>query len=656
MLDLNSQEYREKVLGCWMGKNCGGTLGGPLDRIYGEPEPFDISWYPKLEPEGIPNDDLELQLIWLKALEEKGIDLTAADLAQYWLDHIRYNPDEYGLNKTNLRLGLKPPVSGAYNNWFKHCMGCPIRSEIWACIAPGVPRRAVRLAYEDGICDHAGGESIYGEFFNTAMESAAFIESDYRKLIDIGRTYVPEGTATALAIDTALKAFDDGKDWKEARKQVLEATPSYNAQYSPINMGIQVIGLLYGEGFGETLCLTVNCGYDTDCTGATVGSILGIVKGINGLDEKWTEPLGYDIMVRTEGGYLVNVSDGPYPVPKEIESLTDRTIAIAKKVMVDEEVSPDDLKADESVFEILKRPVMSVVFHDPVIDVEIDYETDPVIIPDKERTFYAVLKNSHADPLQTECRLIVPDGWSAENGEQSAEVPGFGQAKLEFAVTAETGYVENSNRLTLEVSADKRPAVPSVPVVLVGARPVMVSGPYIGENLFEAELAPEEVKGDLTEEKISSPSPQSSPVKGEEGVGKKEYIKSRNGDWQLMYALDNALPEQALSEKGAVYLRYFLNAEETMPFQMGVPADVPTKVWLNGDLVINCAESRRFRPNYSGDGASYTANELQQGWNEVLIKLVIDEPPAQAHLTLCHGKELLWRGISNEVSWSKLPF
>jgi hypothetical protein len=137
---LSRDEYRDQVYACWLGKNSGGTLGEPLERAFGDPEPLDVWWYPELREGGLPNDDLEMQLIWLKAVEEQGLDLTAQDLAEYWISHIGYNYDEYGLSKTNLRLGLLPPVSGAHNNrFFRDCMGSPIRSEIWACLAPGVP-------------------------------------------------------------------------------------------------------------------------------------------------------------------------------------------------------------------------------------------------------------------------------------------------------------------------------------------------------------------------------------------------------------------------------------------------------------------------------------------------------------------------------------
>ena len=67
---LNKDEYWNKVYGCWLGKNAGGTLGTPLEKIFGQEEMFDVWWYPKLLPGGMPNDDLEIQIVWLQALKK----------------------------------------------------------------------------------------------------------------------------------------------------------------------------------------------------------------------------------------------------------------------------------------------------------------------------------------------------------------------------------------------------------------------------------------------------------------------------------------------------------------------------------------------------------------------------------------------------------
>jgi hypothetical protein len=249
-IQINEFVYRDKVLGCWLGKNAGGTLGGPIEFKFGRDELFDVDWYPELPEGGIPNDDLEMQLIWLQAIQERGPGITARDLADCWLDCIRYNFDEYGLSKTNLQKGLLPPLSGWHNNAFRDCMGCPIRSEIWACLAPATPEVAAMYAFQDAICDHGGGESVFGEIFNAVLESCAFIESDRLALIEAGLTAIPGTSLTARAIRQARDLFLEGVDWKTARNRIKDEFFRPLAQYSPINMGFQTIGFLYGEFWG----------------------------------------------------------------------------------------------------------------------------------------------------------------------------------------------------------------------------------------------------------------------------------------------------------------------------------------------------------------------------------------------------------------------
>ncbi|MGQ9663061.1 MAG: ADP-ribosylglycohydrolase family protein, partial [Kiritimatiellia bacterium] len=79
---LNRESYRDKVLGCWLGKNVGGTLGAPFEW---RRQINNVSFYTQnLGGEPLPNDDLDIQLVWLRALEERGIVLRAATLAEYW--------------------------------------------------------------------------------------------------------------------------------------------------------------------------------------------------------------------------------------------------------------------------------------------------------------------------------------------------------------------------------------------------------------------------------------------------------------------------------------------------------------------------------------------------------------------------------------------
>lgn len=105
-ITINRDVFRDKVMGCWLGKNAGGTLGEPLEGKFGNREMLHVDWYTELPEGGIPNDDLELQLIWLQLILSKGPGLSSADFVEAWNDCIAYNFDEYGLSKENMQKGL----------------------------------------------------------------------------------------------------------------------------------------------------------------------------------------------------------------------------------------------------------------------------------------------------------------------------------------------------------------------------------------------------------------------------------------------------------------------------------------------------------------------------------------------------------------------
>ena len=67
---LSLEDYRRRMLGCWIGKNVGGTLGMPMEW---NRQPNDVTYYThKMTGEPLPNDDLDLQLVWLRAMDEMG--------------------------------------------------------------------------------------------------------------------------------------------------------------------------------------------------------------------------------------------------------------------------------------------------------------------------------------------------------------------------------------------------------------------------------------------------------------------------------------------------------------------------------------------------------------------------------------------------------
>ncbi|MGQ9629536.1 MAG: ADP-ribosylglycohydrolase family protein [bacterium] len=634
IVTLSESDYRDKVYGCWLGKNCGGTLGTPLESGYGKEELFDVWWYPKLQEGGMPNDDLEIQLIWLKAIEERGLDIKARDLAEYWLDCIKYNFDEYGLNKTNLRKGLMPPVSGYFNNWFKHCMGSPIRSEIWACIAPGLPQVAAAYAYEDAIVDHAGGESVYGEMFNAAVESAAFVIGERDELLEIGLSLIPENCETAKAIRDAREAHSKGMDWKEARNFVLRRHYSPIAQYSPVNLAFQTIGWLYGEDFGDALCKAVNCGYDTDCTGATLGSILGIILGAKGLPKKWTEPLGDVITTNASWGGIANLEE-----PKNLDELTERTCEVGKKVLAlhggsvaisDKtdlsRVGELDLKSPKSIKHLWSTPPTRVDFDLKTMTLGVDYIDGPSIEPGAKRSFKVILRNPHPEELSGEVIVSPPLGWDVKpKAVRRVTVEPKGEATLDFSIRAgDVKSVETSNRGSIRLTLKERSQIEDVPLVFLGANRWLVSKAFRfkGEPDLDVVFPPEK-----------DPAPEGP------GVG-----------WRARNFPENELKIEDLfrDEPGAIYLRHYVLSPDARPVHVGVPSTCPMRLWLNGKVVHESRTGGILRPNYAGDGRNYTDVKLKKGWNQFLIKIVRCEEPAQAHFIIC-GPKRLYHGFADLI-------
>ena len=328
-MKLNRETYKDKVKACWIGKNIGGTIGGPYE---GKREILDVKGFLTESGEPMPNDDLDLQLVWLQAVEKEGAkNITAEKLGEYWLSFIAAAPSEYGIAMSNMRIGLIPPLSGdAENNVWKHSNGAWIRTEIWATLCPAMPDVAVRYSIEDAKVDHGMGEGTYAAMFVAAAESAAFVISNLRKLIEIGLSKIPADCRVYKTIKLLCSLYDEGKSWLEARNAIQKFNYDLADGWfqAPSNVAFAVLGLLYGENdFKKSMLLAVNCGDDTDCTAATVGSIFGIMNGTKGIPEDWAAHIGDRIIT-----CCINLGVC-FRRPKTCSELTERVVRLAPVVL-----------------------------------------------------------------------------------------------------------------------------------------------------------------------------------------------------------------------------------------------------------------------------------------------------------------------------------
>ena len=144
MIKFNRAELRDKIYACWLGKNIGGTMGTPFEC---KREVLDIKGFNSEPGNPLPNDDLDLQLIWLLAVKENGPNINERVLGEYWQEYISPFWNEYGIGKANMARGLIPPLSGEYENEWKHSNGAWIRTEVWACLNPGLVEETIRYGY-----------------------------------------------------------------------------------------------------------------------------------------------------------------------------------------------------------------------------------------------------------------------------------------------------------------------------------------------------------------------------------------------------------------------------------------------------------------------------------------------------------------------------
>lgn len=291
---MDQEIYRRKVAGGWLGKAIGGTLGQVLE---GSDGPHSLTFYDPVPTSSIPNDDLDLQVLWacrLAAMEKPVISYALFE--KCWRETVPYPCDEYGMAIRNLKNGVPAPLSGSYDNYFTDGLGAAIRSELWAFLAPGEPEKAVRYATVDGSVDHCGN-GLYAQQFMAALESMAFVESDFRRLLECGLAVIPADCRLAAAVRSVMKWTQETQDFRELDSRILRDFGCDNFTDVTMNFAFMTAALLTGEGdFGKSVCTAVNFGRDADCTGATVGALMGIVDP-DGIPEKWRRPIGDELVV-----------------------------------------------------------------------------------------------------------------------------------------------------------------------------------------------------------------------------------------------------------------------------------------------------------------------------------------------------------------------
>jgi hypothetical protein len=144
-------------------------------------------------------------------------------------------------------------------------------------------------------------------------------------LLDLAAGTIPPDSRVARAIADTRRWWAETQDWRQVRAQILTRHGRQNFTDVAQNLAFILLGWLTGAGdFDTAICTAVNCGQDTDCTGATLGALLGVLDP-GAIGERWLQPIGRDLVLSP--GIV-----GMHP-PATLDQLTDQVAALAVQVL-----------------------------------------------------------------------------------------------------------------------------------------------------------------------------------------------------------------------------------------------------------------------------------------------------------------------------------
>lgn len=367
---LAAAELRDKIHGWWLGQLVGNYLGFPFENLYtDEPIPVLIERYHDFRDAGSglrmnlddrrayirimadamggawSDDDTDVELVTLHAVEAHGLGLTYPQITAFWRAHInRFIWSASRSARDLMEQGHLPPATGsrALNpHWFS--LSSQLKTEIWGVFYAGMPAAAAaRAEWDARIMSDAW--ATHPDIVYAAMISEAFFETDPRRLVESALARLPADSPYARGIRDVLRWRDLHPDWRDTRRRLHE---NYYREVDGFAIPVPVLGsvinglcgimaLLYGEGdFTRTVAIATSAGYDCDNQAATLGGLLGVMHGTRAIPERFTHEMPSRGRWRTPfNDTYINYSRDGLPNHFTITSLVDRILAVTEQAIL----------------------------------------------------------------------------------------------------------------------------------------------------------------------------------------------------------------------------------------------------------------------------------------------------------------------------------
>ena len=622
MRKISYKEYLDKVYGCFIGKAISGNIGAPHEGVK---MPMELEFRQDMINPDLPNDDLDLQVLWLDVVEKKGYNFTSKDLLKQFCECCHYSPGEYAVMRKNYMRGIYPPVSGKFcNDYYTEGMGCPIRAEVWGCMAVGNMALASELSSRDGQLDHFG-ESIWAERFVAALESEAFFESDVNTLIDKALTVLPDDSKFRELVVYTRELCEKYADMKVVLTKLLfkYGHPDCTNMYQ--NMGITIASLLLGESdIIKTSLMALNCGFDTDCTCATAGAIIGLLRGADELIKAYglkevTYVLGVDSNRR---------SDNIFDLAEDIAKVG---IEFTKSVNKDVEITD----APDVSFDFDKAPEFEFRAEYP--------DMMPSIALGETKEVTLVIKNNTNGEKTLRCSIDTVNGIIADKKEFDITVAAKDKCStvVSFTLPESVDVVYDKNIFTLTASCEGKVAFEET-FGLAGATPWKLTGPFwrcepisntelilehfTEEKPYEALLPDSKVEGNFIDKLRHfhlNCATDTDTVFAEDDI----LFAPLKKDWANRYyetsianvREDSIKAEQLFGFQGpcVFYLSRVVIAPCDMDVCIQVGHTMPFKLYFDGEMI----SERNYCDNWTAENVHIGKIRLKKGENKLAIRV-----------------------------------
>jgi len=381
---LPDEELLDRLHGAWLGRCVGCALGKPVEGFMGtrgglaswerqkryltalSPDEWPLRDYiPEHSPAeeetgkvGCPastrdhiafmesDDDIRYTVLGQVVLDRFGPGFTSSQVAHAWFHLLPYSHVCTAETQAYRNMVMRcdafraPPTAergaelDASSDWrwiahhlnpYREWIGAQIRVDSYGYACPGNPELAADMAWRDARVSHVKN-GVYGAMLCAAMIAEAFVTDDPRAVVEAGLAEIPATSRLHAELrDIVALCEQHGNDFarfEDIIAEIYRRLGHYHAVHTNNNAAICVAAvLLSGGDFAKAITFAVMGGWDTDCNGATVGSIVGAMTGARAAPLHWTARLN---------DTLNSLIPDYHPVA--ISECARRSLAIARRV------------------------------------------------------------------------------------------------------------------------------------------------------------------------------------------------------------------------------------------------------------------------------------------------------------------------------------